>query len=121
MLNIICKKFGEEYCKPVTVEQLHLQTGMPMRVVTSLLYNLKAANLVDDVSGGGKDVAPAYKPAEALHNITVGAMIDRLEAAGVSWKDNDEWPSMESEKWKEVVGLRDKYIKELRQVPIMEL
>ena len=64
---------------------------------------------------------PAYKPAETLGNITVGAMVERLEAAGVSWKDNDEWPSMESEKWKEVVSLREKYIKELRQVPIMEL
>ena len=92
-----------------------------MRLVSTLLHNLKTANLVDDVSGGGKDVEPAYKPAETLGNITVGAMVDRLEAAGVSWKDNDEWPSMESEKWKEVVNLREKYIKELRQVPIMEL
>lgn len=121
LLNIICKKFSEEYCKPVTVKQLHLQTEMPMRVVSTLLHNLKTANLVDDVSGGGKDVEPAYKPAETLGNITVGAMVERLEAAGVSWKDNDEWPSMESEKWKEVVSLREKYIKELRQVPIMEL
>lgn len=121
LLSIICKEFSKEFCRPLTTRDLHLLTKIPMRVVTGLLNNMQAANLVDDVSGGGRDVERAYKPAEALGNITVGAMVERLEAAGVAWKDNDEWPSIKSEKWKEVALLRDDYIAKLRQVPIMEL
>ncbi len=121
LLSIICKQFQKEFCKPLSPRELHQQTQIPMRVLNGLLRNMQEANLVDDVSGGGKGVEPAYKPAEALGNITVGAMVERLEAAGVSWHDNDEWPAIQSEKWKEVAQLRDDYISKLRQMPVMEL
>ena len=117
LLSIVCKQFGNEFCKPLTPRQLHLQTGIPMRVVSSLLNDLQAANLVDDVSGGGKDVEAAYKPAETLDNITMGAMVERLEAAGVSWND-DDWPLIKSEKWEEVMRLRNDYLLRLRDIPV---
>lgn len=120
LLNIVCKQFGNEYCKPLTPRQLHLQTGIPMRVVSSLLNDLQAANLVDDVSGGGKDVEAAYKPAETLDNITMGAMVERLEAAGVSWND-DDWPLIKSEKWEEVMRKRNDYLHGLRDIPVKAL
>ena len=120
LLSIVCKQFGNEFCKPLTPRQLHLQTGIPMRVVSSLLNDLQAANLVDDVSGGGKDVEAAYKPAETLDNITMGAMVERLEAAGVSWND-DDWPLIKSEKWEEVMRLRNDYLLRLRDIPVKAL
>ncbi len=120
LLSIVCKQFGNEYCKPLTPRQLHLQTGIPMRVVSSLLNDLQTANLVDDVSGGGKDVEAAYKPAETLDNITMGAMVERLEAAGVSWND-DDWPLIKSEKWEEVMRLRNDYLLRLRDIPVKAL
>lgn len=120
LLSIICKRFGNEFCQPLTARELHLETGIPMRVVTMLLDDLQAANLVDDVSGGGKDVEAAYKPAESLDNITVGAMVERLDAAGVSWND-DDWPLVESEKWEEVMAQRKDYLQRLRTLPVKEL
>ena len=121
LLNIICKQFENEYCTPLTARQLHISTQIPMRLVTMLLDDLQQANLVDDVSGGGKGIEAAYKPAETLDNITVGAMVERLEEAGTSWLDRDDWPLFESVKWEEAMKLRDDYLGKLREMPVREL
>ena len=92
-----------------------------MRLVTMLLDDLQQANLVDDVSGGGKGIEAAYKPAETLDNITVGAMVERLEEAGTSWLDRDDWPLFKSVKWEEAMKLRDDYLGKLREMPVREL
>ncbi len=79
-------------------------------------------NLINpSVNGASSDGELFYQPAETLENITVGALVDRLESLG-TWRFSfDLHKQIESEKWKKLFQLRKSYLNDLRQIPIKDL
>jgi membrane protein len=59
-------------------------------------------------------------PAEDIKNLTVGAMIDRLESYG-SWKIDLDVSNLFSEKWSRAMELRSNYLRDSRNILLQDL
>jgi len=121
LLSRICKRF-EEGKKPFTALELKLETGIPIRITNDLLYDLRHVNLIT-ISGMENSASDAlyFQPAEALPNITLGAMVDRLESMG-SWSLNiDLHALISSPVWSSIYNKRREYLDNLRQIQLKDL
>lgn len=121
LLSKICKRFAEGK-KPFSALELKLETGIPIRITNDLLDDLRRVNLVA-ISGMADAAAdtPRYQPAETLQNITLGAMVDRLESIG-SWSLNiDLHALISSPEWASVYSKRKEYFDNLRQTYLKDL
>jgi membrane protein len=121
LLSKICKRFAEGK-KPFSALELKLETGIPIRITNDLLDDLRRVNLVA-ISGMADAAAdtPRYQPAEALQNITLGTMVDRLESIG-SWSLNiDLHALISSPEWASVYSKRKEYFDNLRQTYLKDL
>lgn len=120
LLSRVCKRF-EEGKSPYTALELKLETGLPIRITNDLLFDLVQVGLLSESSGMGKDSEPVFQPALSLEHITVGAMMDRLEAIG-NWKiDLDLRGQMKSQAWERVLSLRSSYLTDLRSIKVKDL
>lgn len=121
LLSKICKRFAEGR-KPYSALELKLETGIPIRVTTDLLYDMVKVHLLSESIGGKRsDDTILFQPAEALEHITVGALTDRLEAIG-SWRlDLDLHLHIDSPAWRQVMQSRDRYLSHLRMIKVQDL
>lgn len=121
LLSKICNRFAEGK-KPYTALELKLETNIPIRVTNDLLYNLTQVNLINSsVCHEDHDGDLIYQPAQILDNITVGNMVDRLEALGRWDMQLDLHEQLTSTDWKHLFDLRKTYLNQLRDVPITAL
>lgn len=121
LLNKICKRFAEGR-KPYSALELKLETGIPIRVTTDLLHDMVKIHLVSESIGGKRsDDEVLYQPAEDLERITVGVLVDRLEATG-SWRlDLDLHLHLDSVAWRQVMQSREQYFGQLRMIKVQDL
>ena len=121
LLNKICKRFAEGR-KPYSALELKLETGIPIRVTTDLLHDMVKIHLLSESIGGKRsDDEVLYQPAEDLERITVGVLVDRLEATG-SWRlDLDLHLHLDSVAWRQVMQSREQYFGQLRMVKVQDL
>lgn len=121
LLSKICNRFVEGK-KPYTALELKLETNIPIRVTNDLLYNLTEVNLINSsVCHEDHDGDLIYQPAQTLDHITVGDMVDRLEALGRWDMQLDLHEQLTSTDWKHLFDLRKTYLDQLRDVPIRAL
>ena len=121
LLNKICKRFAEGR-KPYSALELKLETGVPIRVTTDLLHDMVKIHLLSESIGGKRsDDEVLYQPAEDLERITVGVLVDRLEATG-SWRlDLDLHLHLDSVAWRQVMQSREQYFGQLRMIKVQDL
>lgn len=121
LLNKICKRFAEGR-KPYSALELKLETGIPIRVTTDLLHDMVKIHLLSESIGGKRsDDEVLYQPAEDLERITVGVLVDRLEATG-SWRlDLDLHLHLDSVAWRQVMQSREQYFGQLRMIKVQDL
>lgn len=120
LLSKICKRFAEGK-SPMTALQLKFETHIPIRVTNDLLFSMVQVGLLSESSASGKDEEPVFQPATSLENITVAALIDRLEAYG-SWSipmDIDK--ELRNDNWLKVLSLRKNYLDSMRDVMVKDL
>ena len=115
----ICKRF-EEGERPYTALELKLQTGIPIRIVNDMVYLLIDARLLIEISSDEKGESSRYVPAESLSNLSLGTMIDRLEAQG-KWQIDLPVSQLFSESWARGVELRINYLRQLRDIRLEDL
>ena len=84
LMTLICRRF-EEGKKPYTALELKLETNIPIRITHDLLENLTRVHLLSEMTNDEKGTEAVYQPAESTARLSVGMMIDRLEAEG-KWK-----------------------------------
>ena len=121
LLSKICTRFAEGK-KPYTALELKLETNIPIRVTNDLLYNLVQVNLINSsVCHEDNDGDLIYQPAQSLDHITVGNMVDRLEALGRWDMQLDLHDQLTSTDWKHLFDLRKSYLDQLRDIPIRAL
>ena len=119
LMSHICRRFAVGG-KPYSAAELRNETGVPIRFVNDLLYQLTQAKLLIEVSIDDKGDTARYVPAEDIRNLTLGSMIDRIESAG-QWKIDLDVSSLFSSKWAKAVELRSNYLHNLREIPLQEL
>lgn len=119
LMSRICKRFAEGR-KPYSVLELRKETNIPIRFVNDLLYELIDANLLIEVTSDEKGEESRLMPSEDLSNLTLGTMIDRLEARG-RWKIDLDVSRLLSQKWGKAIGARSNYLKTMRNIFLQEL
>ena len=73
-----------------------------------------------EVTNDEKGETSHFIPAEDLRNMTVGALIDRLESHG-KWKIDLDVSELFKGQWAKAVELRSNYLKESRKILLQDL
>lgn len=115
----ICRNFGEGG-KPLSALKLKLSTGIPIRIVNDLLYQLVQINILTEIPGGDKDGESLYQPAECITRLSVGTLIDRMEAQG-KWSLTIDVKQLSSTAWKKIIAERNTYLNSQREVLLKDL
>ena len=119
LMGHICRRFANGG-KPYTAEELRQLTGIPIRIVNDMVYQLIDARLLIEISSDEKGESSRYVPAESLSNLSLGTMIDRLEAQG-KWQIDLPVSQLFSECWARGVDLRINYLRQLRDIRLEDL
>ena len=119
LMSRICRRYADGK-RPYTTEELQSETGIPVRIVNDLLFNLIEANLIIEISTDEKGESSQYVPAESLSNLNVGVMIDRLESQG-KWRIDLPVSNLLNNKWSDILESRGNYLKSLHKVPLEDI
>ena len=119
LVSSICKRFAIGK-KPMTALELKLETGIPIRIVHDLLNDLSRLNIINEIILEEKGDQTRYQPAISLDQLTVGMVVDRMEAYG-NWKLNLDMHRFESPEWTRVFQLRSEYLKSSSTVKVVDL
>jgi membrane protein len=119
LMSRICRRFADGKAAP-SADELREETGVPIRIVNDLLYKLAEAHLVIEVSSDEKGETSTYVPAESLDNLSVGTMVDRLEAEG-RWTLNLPVGDLMNVEWGRAMKMRSDYLKQIRNVKLENL
>ena len=114
LMALICRRF-EEGKKPYTALELKLRTNIPIRITHDLLKNLTRVNLLTEVTNDEKGMESMYQPALSTANLSVGIMIDRLEAEG-NWKLMPSLKSLETSLLSKAIAQRKDYLRLQRDI-----
>ncbi len=120
LMNRICKR-QENDQKPYTAFKLKMETGIPIRITNDLLNDLVDVKLLMRSGANDKDKDPVYYPALASEQLTLGTMIDRLEAIGQWRLELDLHSNMEGDNWRKAIELRKDYLQQMRGMRITDL
>ena len=119
LMGSICRRFVDGR-KPYTVMELREETGIPIRFVTDLLYELIDARMLIEVTSDEKSEVSRFMPSEDIRNMTLGTMIDRLEARG-TWKIDLEMTNQLNPEWAKAIQMRSNYLKNAREIRLQDL
>ena len=119
IMSRICRRFNEGR-RPYSVMELRAETDIPIRFVTDLLFELIDAGLLMEVTSDEKGEDSRFVPAEDIANLTLGTMIDRMEAKG-TWKIDLDVSELFTSKWGKAIEIRFNYLKEARGILLQEL
>lgn len=119
LASCICRNFSEGG-KPLSALKLKLATGIPIRIVNDLLYQLVQINILTEIPGGDKDGESLYQPAECITRLSVGTLIDRMEAQG-KWSLTIDVKQLSSTAWKSIIAERNTYLNSQRKVLLKDL
>ena len=119
LMSRICQRFAEG--KPAyTALELRKVTGVPIRIVNDLIYNLMEAHLVVELSSDEKGAPARYMPAESIDRLSVGTLIDRMEAQG-KWRLDIPVGKFYNGEWKKIIRNRTDYLDQQRNVLLQDL
>lgn len=120
LLSRICQREDNEQ-GPATAFQLKMETDIPTRIVSDLLYKMTQAGILRQSYPSLKAEEAVYTALMPIDKLTIGTLVDRLEAQG-RWEI--ELPLKElcqGPYWKQAIGIRHDYLQHLRQVNIRDL
>ena len=119
LMSRICQRFAEGGA-PYSTMDLREQTTIPIRIVNDLLRELMEAGLVIELSNDEKGDVSHFMPAEDIHNLTLGMMIDRMEAQG-QWKIDLDVSNLLSSEWGKAMEIRSNYLHAQRDIKLQDL
>ena len=114
LMTLICRRF-EEGKKPYTALELKLETNIPIRITHDLLENLTRVHLLSEMTNDEKGTEAVYQPAESTARLSVGMMIDRLEAEG-KWKLMPDLQLLKAPELMKAIRQRKDYLQKQRDI-----
>lgn len=119
LMGRICKRF-DHGGRPYTALELRRETGIPIRVVNDLLYALVNVRMLIEIANDEKGESTQFVPAENVERLSVGVMVDRLEANG-KWRLSLPLDKHYNHQWSRILELRSDYLKGLRDILLKDL
>ncbi len=119
LMSRICRRFKEGK-KPYSVIELREETQIPIRFVTDLLFEMIDADLLIEVNSDEKGEESRFIPAQDINSLTLGTLIDRLEARG-TWKVDLDISKLLNEEWTKVLAIRKNYLSSARALKLQNL
>ena len=119
IMGHVCRRFANGE-RPLTASELRQRTGIPIRIVNDLVYQMIDARLLVELTSDEKGESSRYMPAESLENLSLGTMIDRLEAQG-RWQIDLPVRRLFSDCWAKGVDLRVNYLRQMRNIRLEDL
>ena len=119
IMSRICRRYADGKKAP-SADELRQETGVPIRIVNDLLFKLAEARLIIEVSSDEKGAVSTFVPAESLSNLSVGTMIDRLEAQG-RWNLDVPVADLLSAEWGRAIMMRTNYLRQAQDIPLEDL
>lgn len=115
----VCRRF-DVGGRPYTALGLCRETDIPIRIVNDLLYAMIDADLLIEITADEKGEASQFVPAENVNNLSLGVMIDRLEACG-RWKIDLPLTKHYNDNWVRALEVRRRYLNESREILLKDL
>lgn len=115
----ICKRFHDGG-KSYSALELKIKTGIPIRITTDLLYIMCREHILTEITSDEKGEESRYQPAESLHRLSVGTVIDRLESHG-KWTFELDMSELDTPAWRKIIGLRSAYLDSQRGVLLKDV
>ena len=81
IMSLICKRFKTEE-PPYTAESLSDEHKIPIRLTTTILYELQDLHLIYETPMENEDEEMGYLPAVDINRLNVGMLLNRLDEAG---------------------------------------
>jgi len=108
LAGYICRRF-DDGLKPYTALELKRLTGIPIRITNDLLYEMTQVHVLTELTNDEKGYESRYQPAEALHRLSVGTLIDRLESQG-RWTLDLDVHKLDTPFWHRIISARSHYL-----------
>lgn len=119
LLSCMSSRF-EKSEKPFTAQELRLKTGIPIRIVVDMLFVMVESGLVIEISSDEKGEASRFIPSISPQTLSMGTMVDRLEANG-KWSIELPLHCLDNENWKRVMDDRLRYLHDMKDVLLKDL
>lgn len=113
----ICRRF-ELGQKALTATELRDATGIPIRIVSDLLYRMIECGVLIEVTNDEKGTPATFLPAESIENLSVGTLVNRLESNG-TWRLSIS--VTDSKAWRNVIAIRHDYLTRSRTILLKDL
>jgi membrane protein len=81
IMSLICKRFQTDE-PPYTAESLSDEHKIPIRLTTTILYELQDLHLIYETPMENEDEEMGYLPAVDINRLNVGMLLNRLDEAG---------------------------------------
>ena len=119
LLGLICNSFrdGKEH---YTASMLKQETGIPARLVTEMLEALCAVKVLEERKEPDQK-EPTYAPYEDIDNITVGKMLDKLNAQGKAYDRVGLLSGINPQTIERINRIWDTYHSEISDVKVSDL
>ena len=119
LLGLICRNFreGKEH---YTATMLKQETGIPSRLVTEMLDDLCTVKVLEE-RNDSEMKEPTYAPYEDIDNITLGKMLDKLNAHGKIYDRVSILSRINPQTLKRINRIWDIYHSDLSEVKISDL
>lgn len=115
----ICHRF-EYGGKPYTALALKLETGIPVRIVNDLLYDMTQVHVLIEVTSDEKGEESFYLPAEPTTRLSVGTLVDRLESWG-RWTLDLDMHMLDSDNWRHIIKARSAYLESQHDILLKDV
>jgi len=79
--SLIVKRFAAGD-KPYTADELSEQYSIPLRITTQILFTLRQLGIIVEVNYGNDPRIIHYQPAMDINQLSVGYLLDKLDAYG---------------------------------------
>ena len=114
LMGHICRRF-DEGGTPYTINELRDKTGVPIRVVNDLMYNLVETHLAIEITSDEKGEPSRFVPAMSVDKLSLGIMIDSIESSG-KWQLEWYRQNLVQSQWLKAISVRSNYLKQSREL-----
>ena len=118
IMSLICKRFQTEE-SPYTAESLSDEHKIPIRLTTTILYELQDLHMIYETPVEGQDEEMAYLPSVDINQMNVAILLSRLDKEGSEAFKIDR--SQYTNTWDALAKARESYYKETSSILLKDL
>lgn len=118
IMSLICKRFQTEE-PPYTAESLSDEHKIPIRLTTTILYELQDLHMIYETPVEGEDEEMAYLPSVDINQMNVAMLLSRLDKEGSEAFKIDR--SQYTNTWDALAKARESYYKESSSILLKDL